>query len=363
MRKLILNIHLYLALAAGIFVTILGITGSIMAFEDDLDRLFNRKLFYSEPRGQQLSPAAILESLQKTYPGQRFNMLRLPNGPSDSYGTQMRGGQIFIDSYTGDIHGIRTGTSVLQTIHQLHLRLLMGKTGDMIVSSVGAIILFLVISGAYLWWPLKRMTVKPGAQARRFSFDLHNSVGIYSAVFLIILSITGMAIGFDDTLVPWLYKVTNSSPPKRNVPSALQPGATPITADDAIRTASAALPGAAPLMVLVPPPGKASYSVAMHFPEDLTPGGRSWVIVDQFSGKASYVENSRNPPAATGFVIQNRAIHTGDIFGYFSKTVMSLTSLMLVVQVITGYYMWWKKLRARQPAPQPAPTATALRPA
>jgi uncharacterized iron-regulated membrane protein len=358
MRKLILNIHLYLALAAGIFVTILGVTGSIMAFEDDIDRLSNSKLFYSEPKGQQLSAAAILESLRKTYPGQRFGSLRLPGRPDGSYSVPMRGAQLFIDSYTGEIHGTRRGPTLLQNIHTFHLRLLMGKPGEAIVRWVGVVILFLVISGLYLWWPLKRATVKPGAPARRLSFDLHNTVGIYSSAFLLVLALTGMAIGFDDTLVPWLTNVTNSPTPRRNVPSTPRKAATPITPDDAIRSASAALPGAEPLAVTIPAGPRASYSVAMHFPEDLTPGGRSWVIVDQFSGQSLYVESSRNPPMATGFVIVNRAIHTGDIFGYFSKTLMSFASLMLVVQVITGYYMWWKKLRVPKPSPRTVPATT-----
>jgi uncharacterized iron-regulated membrane protein len=47
----------------------------------------------------------------------------------------------------------------------------------------------------------------------------------------------------------------------------------------------------------------------------------------------------------TKTVIVNRALHTGDIFGYPSKIVMALSSLLLVLQAITGYYMWWKRTR------------------
>jgi uncharacterized iron-regulated membrane protein len=36
---------------------------------------------------------------------------------------------------------------------------------------------------------------------------------------------------------------------------------------------------------------------------------------------------------------------------------MSLSSLMLVIQAITGYYMWWKKLRVRQNREEPAKVA------
>ena len=231
----------------------------------------------------------------------------------------------------------------------------MGKPAGTFVGVVGIVIIFLVLSGIYLWWPLKRSTVKFGAPARRASFDIHNTVGIYSAAFLLILAITGTAVAFDDTVFPWVYKVTNSTPPKRSAPSTVQPGAPAITPDEALRAASDALPGAAPIAVLLPPNPKGSFVIAMHFPEDLTPGGRSWVIIDQYSGKALSVESSRNPPAGTRVEIVNRAIHTGDIFGYPSKILMSLASLMLVVQVITGYWMWWKKLRSGRETPQKAP--------
>ena len=43
-RRLLFNLHLYMALIAGAFITILGVTGAIMAFETELDRLFHWKL-------------------------------------------------------------------------------------------------------------------------------------------------------------------------------------------------------------------------------------------------------------------------------------------------------------------------------
>ena len=86
----------------------------------------------------------------------------------------------------------------------------------------------------------------------------------------------------------------------------------------------------------------------MRYPEDLTGGGRSWANVDQFSGKVVNFQNSRTVASGTKTIIINRALHTGDILGYFSKVLMSLSSLFLVIQAITGYFMWWKKLRVRQ---------------
>jgi uncharacterized iron-regulated membrane protein len=70
--------------------------------------------------------------------------------------------------------------------------------------------------------------------------------------------------------------------------------------------------------------------------------------IDQYSGKVANAQNSRAAAGGTRFRIVNRATLTGDLYGYVTKILMSLSSLMLVTQAITGYYMWWKKLRVRQ---------------
>jgi len=62
-----------------------------------------------------------------------------------------------------------------------------------VVSCAAIVLVFLVFSGIYLWWPLKRVTVNFRASLRRISFDLHNVAGLYSAVFLLVLSLAVIA--------------------------------------------------------------------------------------------------------------------------------------------------------------------------
>jgi uncharacterized iron-regulated membrane protein len=144
-----------------------------------------------------------------------------------------------------------------------------------------------------------------------------------------------------------LNEKTNSKPPVRTLPSLVQAGVPRLTPDAALQAAKEALPGATPVSFVSPDGPKGSYTVATRFPEDLTPGGRSWVVVDQYSGKALFIENSRTAVPGTKTIIENRAIHTGDIWGYPTKIIMSLSSLLLVLQAVTGYYMWWKKVRLK----------------
>lgn len=97
----------------------------------------------------------------------------------------------------------------------------------------------------------------------------------------------------------------------------------------------------------MPPPNRA-YLVRSRYPEDLTPGGRSIIVVDPYSRKVLYAEGSRTAPAGTRLVNLNRAIHTGDIFGMPSKIVMPLASPAVTLQFISGVVMWWKRKRHPQ---------------
>lgn len=353
MRKLLLNLHLYGALFIGLFVVLIGVTGSIMVFEERWDRLLNPKLFRVQPQGRPLPVSGLFAAAAKAYPGQRINTIRLPKDETDSAEFGVRGPkQVFMNPYTGAILGERNPKTVLSTIHMLHLRLNMGENGGTIVAAVTAVLLFLVVSGIYLWWPQKRRKIKwNAASSWRLNFDIHNVVGVYAALFLFLLGCTGIVIHYGNDLEDYLHRLSGTAKIGRNAPSVAKKGAGPITSDQALEIAVSAMPGTKALSVSLPPNPKASYLVALRHPEDLTPGGRSWVNIDQYSGKVVNFQDSRTVPIGTRAIIINRAIHTGDLFGMVTKVLVCVSSLMLITQAITGYFMWWKKLRVKQSAP------------
>lgn len=162
-------------------------------------------------------------------------------------------------------------------------------------------------------------------------------------------------MGFERTINPMLYKITGSQrsqPPTKFPPPPAN--AKPITPDQAMEIARAALPGATPFAINIPEP-KGAYRINLRYPEDRTPGGRSRMIVDQYTGAVLFAENSRTAPAGTRITIANRALHTGDIFGIPSKTVLSLACLLLVMQAISGIVMWRKKAATVQVQAATAP--------
>jgi uncharacterized iron-regulated membrane protein len=345
MRKLLLNLHLYAALAVGVFVVILGATGSVMAFEDQLDHLFHPHLFYVTPKARSLPLIDLANAAAARFPGETAAGFGMSVSSDLSYYVDFPSGIVFVNQYTGDVLGVRDGPTFLSNVHQIHLRLLAGNIGKTIVSWVGVVMLFLLVSGFYLWWPLKRIGIKWGGTSKRVWFDIHNTAGIFSLVFLLLLTLTGIVIGFESVSTPLFYRITRSEPVRGNIRAAAR-SVPRISPDQAVDAARAALPGATPISVNVPGP-TGVYRVALRFSEDLTPGGRSRVFLDPYNGQVLQVESSRTTAAGTRMVNANRAIHTGDIFGIPSKALMSLASLMAALQVVSGVTMWWKRRQAR----------------
>ena len=156
----------------------------------------------------------------------------LPDAPDRPYIVRAGPTEIFVNSHTGQIVGTRPTASLLISIRQLHTSLLLGDAGRLVVQVATWLALFLIVSGIYLWWPLRN-----SGKSRGLSFYLHLTFGIYFALFLLILTISGLVLAYDDFISPAVYSATHSSPPKWSVPSTVVEGATPIAASEALRIA------------------------------------------------------------------------------------------------------------------------------
>ncbi|MEO8677897.1 MAG: PepSY domain-containing protein [Vicinamibacterales bacterium] len=347
MRNAIRTLHLSIALVAAIFVVILGVTGSIMAFEPELDHALHRNLWHVDPQGRPLSLDELATRVAAAYPGQRVTAISVSEAPDLAARVSMPGRNLFVNPYTGSVIGPGPAApDLLARIHQLHLRLLWMShpdAGKKIVGAMDIAMIFLVLSGFYLWWPLKRVTITWNASRRRRWLDVHAVTGIGVFVFLLLLGITGAAIAFDGA-EDLMYRVTGSQPAARPAHVVTPIPAGRISIDRAMAIAAAAIPGTTPFQISIPRPD-GTFGIRSRFPEDLTPGGRSRVEVDQYTGEVVFAEGSRTAPAGTRAVILNRAIHTGDVFGMPSRILMSLASVLTVVMATSGLLTWWNRRR------------------
>jgi len=342
MRKLILNLHLYGALIAGLFLILLGGTGSILAFQGELDHLLNPGLYKIVPKGEVLPLSAIQEALHKAYPDKKIGRIWFPQEADIVYSAQFQSTQVFVNSYTGEIVGTRETPTVLDNIRSLHTSLWLGVTGKNIVSVATGFSVFLVVSGLYLWWPVRKIGL-----ARGWSFYLHYALGLYFSLLLLVLAVTGLVLTFDAIIGPFSYTVTHSTPPKFQATSTEVPGTKPLTSTQALAIATSHFEGATPVVIFIPSNSKGTYTVTLKYPGYFRD---CRVMLDQYSGAILGSIDSRKPPGGLAIMSANGALHTGRIFGLPSQIVMSLASLVLVVQTVTGYWLWWNKLRKKSPS-------------
>jgi len=105
-RKLLFNVHLYVALVSGIFVLILGLTGAIMAFEPEIDHVLHWKLSYVTPQGIPKPLTELGEAVGKAYPSEQPGGYLVPGAPNLSYGVATKRGLVAVNPYTAEILGV-----------------------------------------------------------------------------------------------------------------------------------------------------------------------------------------------------------------------------------------------------------------
>lgn len=353
MRRLILNIHLAIGLVAGLFVIVLGATGGILAFEPELDRVFHPHISYIKPGGRTLSLVEIGDMVSQKYPGEGI-VAYLPSSEAN-FSTQviLSRGIISINQYTGEILGVRArGQTFLGTVRALHIRLAMGDIGRDMVKWSSMLTLVSLLTGLYLWWPVKRVRIGGAWWSARFWYDLHSSMGFFSLLPVLVLATTGAILGFQDQVAWFIDKVSTSKTINKDqsIPSPRpEPEKAQITPDQAVAIAIAQLRGTVPYRIQMPRYG-GFYVVSLEYPHHRLIGAGDSFTLDPGSGEIVSAHLSSDLSSRARFMAANGAIHDGSIWGVPGRIIAALVSILLPLQAVSGLLIWLRRkgfLRSR----------------
>ena len=356
-RRVLHKIHLWLGLAAAIFLVILGVTGSITAFENDIDHWLHPGLFYVETAAQTLPEAGLIDIVQQRFAPARVAAVHIFRQRNLVQVMQLTDrSTVFISPHDGRMTGTRTGPSRTQKmigyIHQLHTHLVpdpraapaAAAFGQGIVRITGYILCLLVPIGVILWWRTKRASVKTRTSWFRICLDTHQTVGIYAALFLFTAALTGVLVGQDGAIFSLMHSAGPSRFPQLQSSSA--GGMSPISADRAMEIARGVIPGTAVTDLQLPINAKGVFLVVLRVPEETSETAHSYVFLDQYSGKLLHASNFLTDSPGYRVIRFNRSLHTGDVWGTPGHILVSISSLLLVAMVVTGVGIWLlRKLR------------------
>ena len=196
-----------------------------VVFEDEVNELFRHELYYVETVGEVPLPIEqLLEKVTATLPDSvSVTSVSISSDSERAYQVNLskpRRASLYVDQYTGEVKGKSERSGFFMFMFRMHRWLLDSMNpgnegifwGKMIVGVSTLLFVFVLISGIAIWWPRTRKTLKNSLKIstkkgwKRFWYDLHVAGGMYSLIFLLAMSLTGLTWSF-----PWyraaFYKV------------------------------------------------------------------------------------------------------------------------------------------------------------
>lgn len=390
MRTVVVVVHRYIGLLLAGFLVIAGVSGSLLAWNDELETFVSPQLFrVAAPNGAvALAPLELHARVRALYPGAIVTRLPLVYEPERSVLFTLRGlpggarrkaseppnDQVFVDPYSGQVLGERKWGDLSQGrknlmpfIYQLHYSLALGGIGTIVFGIVALLWTIDCFAGAWLtlparlrlnrWWPAWR--VRTGS-AYKLNFDLHRAGGLWTWAMLFVLAWSSVFFNLPQVYEPVMRAVFPHQPglaqlPKAAVPT-LQPGlpweqALPLARG--LMASQARERGFAVLAekVLVYEPQRAIYRYDVRSSHDIRDrGGNTRMVFDANTGAFKGLWLPTGGAAGDTLTTWMVALHMATVGGLAMQWLLCALGLVVSVLCISGVVIWLKKRNGRRVA-------------
>lgn len=372
-------LHLWLGLISSAIILIVCLTGCIYVFKTQINEFYNRDKIFVETQEQRLPLSFFVNKLAKS--NQKISSIIIPKSNNRSLIISSTNKSIshlqthFFNPYTGkDLGAGNSLDDFFNTVEQLHKNLLLGEVGKQIVGIFSLIFIFMLFSGLVLWWPKRKkkqirdaFNIKWRAKFHRLNHDLHNVLGFYSLIFLLFISITGVYITYpwvksavlvslggnsiheqttqiDEEASDSFATLMDEMLKKENEKSDLA-GEKPISVDSIQLLISAQLPYNGTTIIRLPDEKEPRYSIQKVNTENLLGAILPDFIEFDKKGVLQKADLFREKPLHQQFKEISKPLHTGEILGLKSLIFYFVITLIGFSMPITGFIIWWKKLK------------------
>ncbi len=357
-RSLWVNIHLWLGLTLGVLGVFIGLTGSILVYDHQIDSWLNPQRYAVSGSQLALPNSEYVGRAEKALEGRaRASNLRLPEEADMPLVVLARGRagggfyRVYVDPPTGRVLETVPGGGFIGWAHSFHENLTLREyMGREIVGLVGFAMLISSLSGIYLWWPRsgrlrQALGPRPGLTRSR---NLHYLFGFYGSLVLAMLSFTGIWLAYPEGGRAALGAIAPVSPLIRNMQAPEGPRTGKLlTPDEAVNAAQSLYPAAKVVSLGLPAGPRGTYRVNLREPGDgmALPSGGTTVFLDPSSGS---VLKRMSPSERTGgdkFLVMQRLLHNGDALGAIGRLAIFVVGLLPALLAVTGTMMWLRQRR------------------
>lgn len=385
-RNIFNQIHLYAGLTCGLIVIAVCLSGTIYVYNTEIREFFDAELFFVEESGERLSPNELQQTLESKFQAKvtqvnwtsdldrsvQFTLLNDEKGRGISY---------YVNPYTAEILGDNSAKTSSQEfmsyMFSLHRWLLLDRVEEPILESMGnrdlgrfingvATLLFLlgVITGIVIWVPNKIKNWKQGLKIKwsgnwkRVNHDLHNTLAFYSLIILFIMAATGpfwsftwYREGYQKTFDT--YQTVEEKEAEKNKVKPSYNLENMASLDELLSEGNRLLSYEGNTRIYIPQSETDAIQVRKYKTGFFAGSGSDQIFLSPED--LSLVEASlfSDLPLRQQVGRSVKALHTGEIFGQFSKFLWFLACLVATSLPISGTLIWWNKRKKKSSIRKP----------
>lgn len=398
-RRVFVLLHRYVGLVITVFLIVVGLTGCLLAFQPELNRILTPHLFPAERPGHPLDLATLVERAEKLAPEARIYLVDLgapeaalvrfePRQEPNANGSAQSGyGELFLDPIGGDELGRRfigtglpTGIdNLMPFIFRLHYNLSLGEWGTWVLGITALLWTIDCFASLYLTLPAQAQTrdttrrkpflsrwktawqIKWPASTYRINFDLHRAGGLWTWLALLVFAWSSVYMNLHDSVyAPATRWVFDYPPPYWEWPKEPVPLEQPTLGwrqaheiAERLMAEQSRLQGFAvekPLALRLDR-ARHQYIYTVRSTRDIQERrGRTRLTFDANTGAFRQLQLPTGQYNGTTVTMWLNALHDANVamLGLPYRIFVSVLGIVIVILSVTGVYIWWKKRAARQ---------------
>lgn len=350
-NRLIFNIHLLLTFLAFLPLFIMSISGSIVAYRAEIEEIINRNLFEVKVSEKKENLSEILANLKAKNGDFEIRNIDINKEGIYHIYTQGKSGRnaYFANPYNGEIYddiGFKAMFVALMFHRNLGLSLLENKTASTIGKHIVAIssisLALLILSGIWLYLPLikknflKSLMFKITLKGRAFWYQIHASLGLWTAILLLIMSISGLfwSYGFVREGINAIFGVKTEQRVVKNIKNDVNFS----DFDRAVLALNADFDKAT----------IASNAKNLSYKKS----GKNFNFLLENNGTLTALNKTENSGKMDARAVSKLmlSIHQGDIFGEVGRALFFISCLLINLFIISGFVMLFRRINPKKSA-------------
>lgn len=368
-RKLFNDLHLWFGLTGGILIFLICLSGTIYTFSSEIQEFLEPDLYTFQPPINQarIMPEKLITIVEHESNSKAVSIL-IPEKSNHLYRIAVENPEgkgrpltYNINPYTGEIKGIAgegKGSAFFFTMFKLHRWLLMETTtGRPIVGIATILFAFGCLTGMVIWFPQKikywrqGLKIKLNGNWKRTNHDLHNSLGIYAVLFLLIMALTGLCwsfVWYKEGLSKVLGAKVFSGRDQKELIIETPENLNILPLNEILKIGKAHFGRNGNLKLNFPKNENNPIVLLLNKNGFFASAGTDKIQLNSFTGDVIQQDFFSDKPFNQKVAESIKPLHTGEILGTFSKIIYFLSCFIATSLPVTGTIIWWNKLKKKQ---------------